>query len=56
MWQSAECRTGFSSIPPAEVDESCLDRYDTFITTEKGRYYDMGLALYISQFPTRRII
>lgn len=41
-------------IPPAEVDESCLDRYDTFITTEKGRYYDMGLALYISQFPTRQ--
>lgn len=41
-------------IPPAEVDESCLDRYDTFITTEKGRYYDMGLALYINQFPNQQ--
>lgn len=41
-------------IPPAEVDESCLDRYDTFITTEKGRFYDMGLALYINQFPEKQ--
>lgn len=41
-------------IPPAEVDESCLDHYDTFITTEKGRFYDMGLALYINQFPEKQ--
>lgn len=38
---------------PEEMDESFLDRYDTFVTTEKGKYYDMGLAIYISQFPDK---
>ena len=39
---------------PEKMDESYLERYDTFITTEKGRYYDMGLAIYISQFPDQQ--
>lgn len=38
-------------LPPSLMDESYLDRYDTFLTTEKGRYHDMGLAFYISPFP-----
>lgn len=40
-------------IPPEMMDESYLERYDTFVTTEKGKYYDMGLAVYISQFPDK---
>lgn len=38
-------------LPPSLMDESYLDKYDTFLTTEKGKYYEMGLALYISPFP-----
>lgn len=41
-------------VLPSEMNESFLDRYDAFITTEKGNYYDMGLALYINQFPNRQ--
>lgn len=41
-------------ILPEEMNESFLDRYDTFITTEKSKYYEMGLALYISPFPGRQ--
>lgn len=40
-------------LPPALMDESYLDKYDTFLTTEKGKYYDMGLAIYINPFPDR---
>ena len=43
-----------SVITPADMNESYLDRYDTFLTTEKGKYYDIGLALYINPFPTRQ--
>lgn len=38
-------------LPPTMMDESYLDKYDTFLTTEKGKYYDMGLAIYINPFP-----
>lgn len=41
-------------LPPAAMDESYLNKYDTFITTEKGQYYDMGLAFYINPFPDRQ--
>lgn len=40
-------------LPPALMNESYLDKYDTFLTTEKGKYYDMGLALYLNPFPDR---
>lgn len=40
-------------LPPFMMDESYLDKYDTFLTTEKGKYYDNGLALYINPFPDR---
>lgn len=38
-------------VLPEDMDESFLDRYDTFVTTEKGKYYDMGLVIYINPFP-----
>lgn len=38
-------------VSPSEMNESYLDKYDTFLTTEKGRFYDMGLAFYINAFP-----
>lgn len=41
-------------LPPTMMDETYLDRYDTFLTTEKGPYYDKGLALYINPFPERQ--
>ena len=40
-------------LPPSDMNESYLERYDTFLTTEKGKYYDMGLAFYINPFPDR---
>lgn len=36
------------------MNEHFLDEFDTFITTEKSKYYEMGLALYISPFPGRQ--
>ena len=39
---------------PEEMDETFLERYDTFVTTEKGKYYEMGLAIYINQFPDQQ--
>ncbi len=41
-------------VQTKDMDERYLDRYDTFITTEKGMYYSMGLALYINPFPNRQ--
>ena len=38
-------------LPPSLMNESYLERYDTFLTTEKGQYYEMGLAFYINPFP-----
>lgn len=38
-------------LPPSDMDESYLDRYDTFLTTEKGKHYNMGLAIYMNPFP-----
>lgn len=50
----AEQITEISFRQPAEVDDDCLDEYDIFLTTEKGMFYDSGLAFYINQFPTRQ--
>ncbi len=38
-------------LPPALMNGEYLDRYDTFLTTEKGEFYDRGLAVYINPFP-----
>lgn len=39
---------------PEEMTPDFLDRYDTFFTTEKGAFYEQGLAVYISPFPGRQ--
>jgi lichenan operon transcriptional antiterminator len=36
---------------PVEVTETILDDYNLFFTTEKGEYYDNGLAMFINIFP-----
>ncbi len=41
-------------VMPQDMNDSYLDRYDTFVTTEKGRFYEAGLALYINPFPNRQ--
>lgn len=41
-------------ISPTEMSDSQLDLYDIFLTTEKGAYYDMGLAFYINAFPNQQ--
>lgn len=38
-------------IKPSDMTEDILDSYDIFLTTEKGKYYNMGLAMYINNFP-----
>lgn len=40
-------------LPPTEMNESYLDHYDTFLTTEKGKFYDSGLAFYLNPFPNQ---
>ena len=41
-------------LPPSLMNEQYLDKYDTFLTTEKGEFYERGLAVYINPFPDRR--
>lgn len=36
---------------PVEITEVVLDEYELFFTTEKGEYYDNGLAMFINIFP-----
>lgn len=38
-------------VTPEAMQEEHADLYDIFLTTEKGKYYDMGLAFYINPFP-----
>lgn len=40
-------------VAPEDVQEDHMDLYDIFLTTEKGKFYDMGLAFYINPFPTQ---
>lgn len=42
-------------IHPNELEEnpSILDSFDVVLTTEKGKFYENGIALYINRFPTR---
>lgn len=41
-------------LPPSLMNEQYLDKYDTFLTTEKGEFYERGLAVYINPFPDQR--
>lgn len=34
-----------------QVLETDVDKYEIFLTTEKNRFYDMGLAFYVDLFP-----
>lgn len=36
------------------VTDEDLNNYEIFLTTEKNRFYDMGLAFYIDPFPTKQ--
>lgn len=46
--------TELAFVTPSEMNEGFLDKYDVFVTTEKGKYYDMGLAFFINQFPDQQ--
>ena len=37
-----------------DMDEDILDKYDLFLTTEQGKYYEMGLAMYVNTFPQEK--
>lgn len=41
-------------VNPMDLKEDMLDEYEIFLTTEKNKFYDMGLAMYINQFPTEQ--
>ena len=41
-------------LPPVEMDESKLDRFDIFLTTEQNRFYEIGLAIYIHPIPSQQ--
>lgn len=38
-------------VNPIDMTEDILEKYSIFITTEKGKFYEMGLAMYINPFP-----
>lgn len=41
-------------VNPMNMKEDMLDQYEVFLTTEKGRFYEVGLAMYIDPFPTEK--
>lgn len=41
-------------INPGDVSEDILEDYDIYLTTEKGRYLDMGIAMLINPFPNNQ--
>lgn len=51
-WFSSEIAE-LTFIHPSKMKEDLLDSYDLFLTTEKENFYDIGLAIYISPFPTQ---
>lgn len=36
---------------PEQIEEDDMDKYDIFLTTEKNKFYEMGLAFYVDPFP-----
>ena len=38
-------------VDPLNVEEEMLDEYEIFLTTEKGEYFEKGLAMYVNCFP-----
>lgn len=45
--------SGITFITPTDLEQtpSKIDEYEVILTTEKNKYYDIGLAFYISPFP-----
>lgn len=41
-------------VNPMDMKEDMLDEYEIFLTTEKGQFYEMGLAMYIDPFPNKK--
>lgn len=37
-----------------DMNEDLLEKYDLFLTTEQGRFYEMGLAMYVNAFPQEK--
>lgn len=52
-WFSDEVST-IDFVNPIDITEDMLDNYHIFITTEKGQFYEMGLAMYIDPFPSEK--
>ncbi len=40
-------------VNPANVTENMLDKYEVYLTTEKGMFFEKGLAMYIDLFPNQ---
>lgn len=38
-------------VNPMNVEEEMLDEYEIFLTTEKGEFFEKGLAMYVDIFP-----
>lgn len=38
---------------PMDVTEDMLDEYDIFLTTEKDKFFEKGLAMYVNAFPNQ---
>ena len=52
-WFSDDVST-ITFVYPTNVKDIDLDEYEVILTTEKGNFYDIGLAMYIESFPTER--
>lgn len=52
-WFSEEV-SAIDFVNPMDITEDILDNYHIFITTEKGQFYEMGLAMYIDPFPSEK--
>lgn len=52
-WFSEEVSV-IDMIYPMNITDEHLDKYDVFLTTEKNRFYEMGLAMLIDHFPKEK--
>jgi lichenan operon transcriptional antiterminator len=41
-------------VDPMALDPDMLDEYEIFLTTEKGEFFEKGLAMYVDPFPKER--
>ncbi|MDO4168336.1 MAG: BglG family transcription antiterminator [Lachnospiraceae bacterium] len=41
-------------VNEVNVTEEMLDEYEIFLTTEKGKFFTMGLAMYVDPFPSQQ--